>query len=80
MKISYFNTLLFPLAVIARFKDRVLGTASVTGTSIPPIPMNNLLETVFAAERFVLRHFNFPFGLSLLCVLERDGRAVSMPV
>ncbi len=69
-KISYFNAILFPLAVVVRIKDKLLGNSSATGTSVPLSPINNFLSALFGAERFLLRHFNLPFGVSLLCVLE----------
>ena len=70
LKFSYFNTILFPLAVAVRLKDKLLGNQSVTGTSVPPALINKLLTAIFSAERFLIKHFNLPFGVSLLCVLE----------
>lgn len=71
-KISYFNTLLFPLAVIARFKDRLLGTASASGSEIPPDPLNVLLYRIFSAERYLLGKLSLPFGISLLAILRPE--------
>jgi SAM-dependent methyltransferase len=70
-KISYFNTLLFPLAVIARFKDKLLGGQQATGTEIPPTPINSLFMHLFRSEKYILKQGNLPFGVSLLCVLTR---------
>ena len=69
-KITYFNTILFPLAAVVRFKDKLLGSKSATGTSVPPALINKFLTSIFGAERFLVNHFNLPFGVSLLCVLE----------
>jgi len=69
-KLSYFNTLLFPLAVAARIKDRLFQSASSSGTKIPPSPINTLFRHVFSAERFLLEKCNLPFGVSLLGVLR----------
>ncbi|MDD5175819.1 MAG: methyltransferase domain-containing protein [Sterolibacterium sp.] len=69
VKISYFNTILFPLAVIVRLRDKLLGNPLATGTRIPAAFINNLFSALFSAERFLLKHFNLPFGVSLLCVL-----------
>jgi|ERR1019366_132673 SAM-dependent methyltransferase len=69
-KISYFNTFLFPLAVVVRIKDKLLGNSSATGTSVPPSPINRFFRTLFGAERYLLERFNLPFGTSLLCVLK----------
>lgn len=70
VRISYFNTILFPLAVMVRIKDKLLGNTSATGTRIPPRIINNVFQKMFEAEGFLLEHFNLPFGVSLLCVLE----------
>lgn len=69
-KLSYFNTLLFPLAAMARLKDRLLGNSSASGTRIPPAPINRLFCALFSAERYLLGRFNLPFGVSLLAVLR----------
>lgn len=67
-KMSYFNTLLFPLAVIARVKDRLFNAASASGTLIPIAPLNKFFYTIFSAERFLLRMFSLPFGVSLYTI------------
>ena len=71
-KISYFNTLLFPLAVVARFKDRLMGAASASGSAIPADPLNSLLYKIFSAERHLLGKASLPFGVSLLAVLHAE--------
>ncbi|HEY8249551.1 MAG TPA: class I SAM-dependent methyltransferase [Burkholderiales bacterium] len=64
-KLSYFNTLLFPLAATARlFK--------LAGTAVPAPPVNRLFHTVFSAERFVVGRLPLPFGVSLLAVTGRS--------
>lgn len=72
VKLSYFNTFLFPLAVIARFKDRFFGKETASGTGIPSAPINRFFADIFGLERFMLEKINFPFGVSLLCVLRAD--------
>lgn len=69
-RMSYFNTLLFPLAAIARLKDKLLGGTSVTGTAIPPPLVNAAFERVFGSERWLLERVDLPFGISLLCVAQ----------
>jgi SAM-dependent methyltransferase len=71
-KISYFNTLLFPLAVVARLKDRLLGATSASGAAIPADPLNSLLYKIFSAERHLLDRASLPFGVSLLAVLRAE--------
>lgn len=69
-KLSFFNTVLFPLAAIVRLKDKLMGNTSASGTSIPPALINQLFAGLFGIERFMLRKFNLPFGVSLMCVLQ----------
>jgi SAM-dependent methyltransferase len=61
--LSYFNTLLFPLAAAARL-------LRLKGTAVPPAPVNRLLQALFGAERFVVRRLALPFGVSLVAVLH----------
>lgn len=71
VRLSHFNTLLFPLAAVVRLKERLLGSTAAAGSHVPPAPVNSLLRNIFTAERTWLKHFNLPFGISLLCVLEK---------
>jgi SAM-dependent methyltransferase len=71
-RLAYFNTLLFPLAAVARIKDKLLGSTSASGAQIPPAPLNSLLGLVFGLERFILDYFDPPFGVSLLCLLRLE--------
>jgi SAM-dependent methyltransferase len=71
-KLTYFNTFFFPLAAFVRFKDRLLGNSSASGTGIPPAPINQLFAGLFGLERFMIGKFNLPFGVSLLCVLQSE--------
>lgn len=70
VKISYFNTILFPLAAIVRLKDRLLGNSSTSGSNIPPAPINQLFTALFSGERFLLAKTNLPFGVSLLGIFR----------
>ena len=63
-RITYFNTLLFPLAVAARLAS----SRRSPGASKPAAPINDILRRTFAAERSILDHVDLPFGLSLLAV------------
>ena len=68
-KLSYFNTLLAPLAVMARLTDRMFRRRSAAGTTVPAAAVNASLRAIFASERTVLRHMNLPWGISMLAVL-----------
>jgi len=70
VKVSYFNSILFPLAVLVRIKEKLFASGSMAGIDIPWAPINRVLKIIFGVERFLLPRFNLPFGVSLLCVLK----------
>lgn len=69
-QLSYFNTMLFPLAAAMRIKDRLLNRKAASGTAIPARPVNALFHALFSAERFLVGRVPLPFGVSLLAVLR----------
>ena len=69
-KLSYYNTLLFPIVALARLGDRLVVRDKATGTGIPPRIINRLFLTLFRLERHILPHLTLPFGVSLLAILE----------
>lgn len=70
-RMSYFNFLLFPLAVAARIKVRLFGPGK-PGEEMPAGPINRILYKVFSLERHALgSKVRFPVGLSLYAVAER---------
>jgi SAM-dependent methyltransferase len=73
-RMTYFNTFLFlPIAVvrlIARYRSqehKVEGDFSHVRS-----PANAALFTLFGAERFFLRHLNFPFGVSVFAAARKN--------
>ena len=66
-RIGYFNSLLFPAAVAQRAASRVRG-AEDADVTLPPAPLNSALETIFAAERYLVGRLPLPPGLSLFAV------------
>lgn len=70
LRVSYFNTLLLPVIVLARVWKRLVGDA--THDLRRPAPaLNRWLERVFALERHVVPRCALPFGASLLLVARR---------
>jgi SAM-dependent methyltransferase len=65
-RITYFNTLLLPLAALARLKDRIAPGERSSGTGIPAQPVNSMLYAIFSCERRLLTRFNLPAGVSLM--------------
>ena len=70
LSLSYFNSLLLPLAILARLKDR-FSQGPVSGTALPPAPLNALLYGIFAAERHLLSWLRLPLGVSLIATLKK---------
>jgi len=68
---GYFNTLLFPLAAAQRWATRFLGKRESNGAVLPNPLLNRILFNVFAFERHVLPYVFFPFGVSVIAVLEK---------
>lgn len=78
-RISYFNTLLFPLAALARAASKATGRQGLAGNDLPAAWINDLFCRVFASEARVLKHASLPFGVSIMIVLERpDGERASV--
>jgi SAM-dependent methyltransferase len=66
-KLGYFNSLLFPLAVVQRVAMKVSRTKGA-GLGIPPAPVNAALERAFTSERHLIGKVVLPPGLSLFAV------------
>ena len=70
LRVSYFNTLLFPLLLAARAAKRLRGDRG-HDLQHPAAPINWLLERVFAFERHLVPRVRLPFGSSLLLIGRR---------
>jgi hypothetical protein len=70
LRVSYFNTLLFPLLLVARAGKRLRGDRG-HDLRHPAAPINWLLEHVFAFERHLIPRVRLPFGSSLLLIGRR---------
>lgn len=73
VKISYYNTFLFPIAASVRLLKKTIlkNIAPVSDFTATAGPLDKIFENVFASERHWLKRFNFPFGFSLLFVAEK---------
>ena len=69
-RITYFNTLLLPLATVARLKDRIASRKRASGTKIPAPFINSTLYAIFSSERHMLTRFNLPAGVSLMGIVR----------
>ncbi|MFQ5506181.1 MAG: class I SAM-dependent methyltransferase [Planctomycetota bacterium] len=80
VKLSYFNTLLFPLilpaVLLQKLRERLFGVRDTARTNLSirfPGPLNSLLALVMGSERHLLRHLSFPLGHSLLGIFRKPG-------
>jgi SAM-dependent methyltransferase len=65
--LSYFNSILFPVAAAARIAGRLAGKED-SDDRLPPAPVNRLFETLFGLERYALGRLPFPPGVSLVAI------------
>jgi SAM-dependent methyltransferase len=66
---SWFNSLLFPLAAAARGIGRLTGKSDSDDT-MPPAFVNKVLEGLFGIERYALGRLPFPPGVSLVAIVS----------
>lgn len=67
VKLSYFNSFLFPLAVAARLAGKLTGKDDADDT-LPPRWINTLLDWLFGAEAYFVGRVPLPPGLSLIAI------------
>ena len=78
IRATYFNTLLFPVAFCFRILHNLLKSfcfsKNISTDFVYTVPrfLNMVLGAIFGLEKYLLRILNFPFGLSLLCIVYRD--------
>jgi hypothetical protein len=72
IKLTWFNSILFGPAALVRLARKISGfDKPAPDLSTPPAPVNATLRGLFSLERLWLSRFNFPFGLSLLCLAQK---------
>lgn len=67
--LSWFNSLLFPLAAASRVAGRLTGSKE-SGDKLPPGPVNRLFEAVFGLERYAVGRLPLPPGVSLVAIVS----------
>jgi SAM-dependent methyltransferase len=67
--LTYFNSLLFPVAAAARLAGRAAGNRD-SDDSLPPAPLNRLFEAVFRSEGYAIGRLPFPPGVSLAAIVS----------
>ena len=69
--ISYFNTLLFPLALIDRLKQKIFPVEEDSDLKMPPNWLNAIFKKIFSFESMMIGKLVLPFGLSIIAVAEK---------
>lgn len=74
VRLTYINAILFPAIAAVRLLRRVLPKPATLESdfSFPaPRPLNSLLGQVFGSERFFLKRFDIPFGVSIMALARK---------
>lgn len=82
VKLSYYNTLLFPAAMLRKATMRVSRNGDTPPAShldeVRP-PLNTLLRWVMTSEQPLLQRWNMPFGASIICAARRPADTAATP-
>ena len=72
LKISYYNFFLFvPIALVIIF-FKLINHQFINKTEKKPnIMINFIFYSLFKMEKFILKYFNFPFGISIISVFKK---------
>ncbi|HEY0004015.1 MAG TPA: class I SAM-dependent methyltransferase [Pyrinomonadaceae bacterium] len=71
---TYANISFFAPVLFGRIIMRATGLKPASENNINVSALNGILGRVLGAERHFLRHINFPFGVSALCVARRSEK------
>jgi ubiquinone/menaquinone biosynthesis C-methylase UbiE len=78
IRATYVNTFLLPLAIVRRLLFKRIGLSD-DGSDVKPLPksmgwLNGVFAAVLRFEAWVVqRRINLPAGLSLICIVMKDG-------
>ena len=75
MKSSYFNFFLFSPIFFARQLIRLFGLKIESENKINSPMINFFLKAIFSFESYVLKYFQFPFGVSIFCIARKSEPA-----
>ena len=75
-RLTYINTILFPIALFVRLRKRLLSSGNPSGvpsSDLKPLPpfLNEILVHIFGFEATLLKFMSFPIGVSLIAVVKK---------
>jgi SAM-dependent methyltransferase len=71
LRVTYFNTLLFPLIAGLRLTRKLFGLSEGADDSMPSPLVNTVFKTIFGLEAHIVGRLPLPIGVSLLAVAKR---------
>lgn len=74
VRMTFTNTMTFPLTLAARLADRWRGQAEVASDAdlqVPAAPINAVLSAAVAVDAALMRIMDLPVGTSIMCVARR---------
>jgi len=71
LKSSYFNFFLFFPILFARRLIHILKLKIESENEINSPVINFFLKSIFSLEPYLLKHFSFPFGVSIFCIARK---------
>ncbi len=81
-RLTYRNTILFPLAFVKRTMEKIFhGKSDKAESDLKPLPkfINQILTMLlFLENKMIMSGVDLPFGLSLYCVARKDGKLYSI--
>jgi SAM-dependent methyltransferase len=71
--ISHTNIFIFPFALIWRIFGNLLRSRAIPKSDPLPTPLviNKILIGLYSIESMLLKHFSFPYGVSLVCIAKK---------
>lgn len=73
VRLTYANTLLFPLAALKRLTERTRALQRTSELDTTFGPIGPLFRVILALEARVIRHVDLPFGLTLVALARKDA-------
>ena len=71
LRITYFNSFLFPMIYFYRKANVFLKKEEVSDLKMPSQTINFILEKIFLIESYFLSVVNFPIGVSIIAVVKK---------
>ena len=79
LRLTYANTLLFPVLAVRRLVDRLTGRHG-SDVGFLPAPLERAFLALLRAEAWMVRHISLPIGASVMALARRQGAGESVRV